>query len=106
MNRGNVSAEGTPAQLRSSFAEPLYELQVNNAARAVEELQAVPGVIEAAMFGRALHVVTEDSTGIEDAILRALQAAGLEPRALHRVQPTLEDVFVSLVRREGGALVS
>jgi ABC-2 type transport system ATP-binding protein len=83
----------------------LYELQVSNAARAVELLQDLPGVIEAAMFGRALHVVTEESPGVEDTIVRVLEDAGLAPRALHRVQPTLEDVFVSLVRREGGALV-
>ena len=106
MNRGNVIAEGTPGELRSSFSEPLYELQINNAARAVEVLQDLPGVIEAAMFGRALHVVTEDAPAVEDTIVRVLEDAGLEPRALHRVQPTLEDVFVSLVRREGGALVS
>ena len=106
MNRGNVIAGGTPGQLRASFGEPLYELQVNNAARAVEVLKQVPGVIEAAMFGRALHVVTENSPGVEAAIVGALQSAGLDPGALHRVQPTLEDVFVSLVRREGGALVS
>jgi ABC-2 type transport system ATP-binding protein len=105
MNRGNVIAEGTPGELRSSFGEPLYELQVSNAARAVELLQDLPGVIEAAMFGRALHVVTEESPGVEDTIVRVLEDAGLAPRALHRVQPTLEDVFVSLVRREGGALV-
>jgi ABC-2 type transport system ATP-binding protein len=106
MNRGKVIAEGTPAELRSGFTEPLYELQVSNAPRAVEELQRLPGVIEAAMFGRALHVVTEDSPVIESAIVDALQTAGLEPRALQRVPPTLEDVFVSLVRREGGAVVS
>ncbi len=105
MNRGKVIAEGSPSELRSGFTEPLYELQTSNAPRAVEVLQHLPGVIEAAMFGRAIHVVA-DGPDVDATILGALQEAGLEPRALHRVQPTLEDVFVSLVRREGGALVS
>jgi ABC-2 type transport system ATP-binding protein len=105
MNRGRIIAQGTPAELRDSFAEPLYELQASDAARAVEVLQRVPGVVEAAMFGRAVHIVATE-TEIEPAILASLQNAGLDPRALHRVRPSLEDVFVSLVRREGGALVS
>jgi ABC-2 type transport system ATP-binding protein len=105
MNRGKVIAEGTPSELRDGFTEPLYELQTRDAPRAVEILQHQPGIIEAAMFGRAVHVVADATPGVESTMVDALQRAGLEPRDLRRVQPSLEDVFVSLVRREGGAVV-
>jgi ABC-2 type transport system ATP-binding protein len=106
MNRGKIIAEGTPTELRAGFTEPLYEMQTRDAPRAVEILQHQPGVIEAAMFGRAVHVVADAGPGIESTMLDALERAGLEPHGLRRVQPSLEDVFVSLVRRGGGAVVS
>jgi ABC-2 type transport system ATP-binding protein len=105
MNRGKVIAEGTPTALRDGFTEPLYELQTRDAPRAVEVLHQQPGIIEAAMFGRAVHVVADARPGVESTMVDALQRAGLEPHGLRRVQPSLEDVFVSLVRREGGAVV-
>ncbi len=106
MNRGQVIAEGTPAELRGAFSEPIYELQTGDAPRAVEALQGQPGIIEAAMFGRTVHVVVEPAAPIESICRAALAARGLTFHALRRVPPSLEDVFVSLVRREGGAVVS
>jgi len=36
MNRGRVIAEGTPEELRAGFSEPIYELQTDDAPRALE----------------------------------------------------------------------
>ena len=41
----------------------------------------------------------------ERAVPAALGAAGIGFRDLARIEPSLEDVFVALVRREGGAVV-
>ena len=104
MNRGRRIAEGTPAELRAAMAEPILEVQTDDAPRAVEALQGAPGVLEAAMFGRALHVVVADAAVAAEVVPRTLAAAGRSVGAVRRVQPSLEDVFVALVRREGGAL--
>ncbi|NIP78550.1 MAG: ATP-binding cassette domain-containing protein [Gemmatimonadetes bacterium] len=101
MNRGRLIALDTPAALRESLELPLYEVGVADPPRGVEALRAAPGVLEAAMFGRTLHVLTEAEA--EDAIRRVLTEAGLEPGFVERSSPSLEDVFVALVRREGGA---
>jgi ABC-2 type transport system ATP-binding protein len=105
MNRGRVIAQGTPAELRSAFHEPIYELHTSDAPRAVEALQDVPGIVEASLFGRAVHVVATEGASVEAVVTGALAAHGLSCDSLRRVPPSLEDVFVSLVRREGGALV-
>ena len=102
MNRGRVIAEGTPAELRALATEPVFALQTDDAARAVAVLRELPDVLEAAMFGRAVHVTVRDAdrtTGL----VAALEAAGRRHGALERIAPSLEDVFVALVRREGGA---
>ena len=104
MNRGRLIALDRPGALRAAMAEPLFEVRVADAARAVAALEAGAGIVDAAMFGRAVHVVTESEGAGETAIRAALAGAGIAPDAVSPVEPSLEDVFVSLVRREGGAV--
>ena len=106
MNRGRVIAEGDPGELRALMREPIYELQTDDAPRAVEALQAEGAVHEAAMFGRRVHLVLAPGADAEAVVQAALGPAGLAVRRLTPVEPSLEDVFVALVRREGGAVVS
>ena len=101
MNRGRLIALDAPAQLRASVELPLYRVRAPQPAKAVAALQDTEGVLEAAMFGRTLHVLLE--TEAEGAITDALESEGLAPEWVERSQPSLEDVFVALVRREGGA---
>jgi len=104
MNRGRLIALDRPASLRSSLAEPILEVRTDDAARAVEALDGAAGVIEAAMFGRRLHVAVSDETLARSSIDRGLTGAGLRVESIDRIEPSLEDVFVSLVRREGGTV--
>ena len=106
MNRGKLIAQGAPAQLRAAFDEPIYSIRTSDAPRAVETLKRAPGIVEAAMFGRDVHVVASQGLAAEHEVAEALQAAPGGPISfggLRRVQASLEDVFVSLVRRGGGA---
>jgi hypothetical protein len=56
------------------------------------------------MFGRAVHVMVEDEQAAQSALPGALAAAGRTCEKLEPVEPSLEDVFVALVQREGGAV--
>jgi ABC-2 type transport system ATP-binding protein len=104
MNRGRLVALDRPAALRAELAEPILELRTDDAARAVEALKGADGVIEAAMFGRRVHVAAEDEARAGAAIRNRLSRAGLALERIERIDPSLEDVFVSLVRREGGTV--
>lgn len=105
LNRGRLIALDRPRVLRERVVEPILHVATDNAARSVQALEGVPGVIDAAMFGRSLHVtVTDERTGPE-AVRTALTRAGRRVDEIRPVHPSLEDVFVSLVRAEGGAVV-
>jgi ABC-2 type transport system ATP-binding protein len=104
MNRGRLIALDRPAALKAAMREPLLSLQTDDPAAAVEALRGAAGVIEAAMFGRAVHVVVDDAERARTAIPAALAARGRPITSLEPVTPSLEDVFVALVRREGGAV--
>ncbi|HSM59338.1 MAG TPA: ABC transporter ATP-binding protein [Longimicrobiales bacterium] len=105
MNRGRLIALDTPRALRGHVVEPILRVDVDDAPRAVEALLGAPGILEAAMFGRTLHVTVEDAERGPEAIRAALAAVGMEVHGIEPVEPSLEDVFVSLVRAEGGAVV-
>ncbi|HEY5491811.1 MAG TPA: ABC transporter ATP-binding protein [Gemmatimonadaceae bacterium] len=104
MNRGRIIALDRPPALRTQMAEPILEVTADNASAAARALQHQPGIIEAAMFGRAVHVVVEDVAAAEAFIPTLLSTHGIACTGIHPVRPSLEDVFVSLVRREGGAV--
>jgi ABC-2 type transport system ATP-binding protein len=104
MNRGRLIAEGKPAELRTRYHTQIVEVKVDDPARAVRALANVAGIEDAAMFGRHIHVTAQ--TGNPHALITsALQQHGLVAHELTDIAPSLEDIFVSLVRREGGAQV-
>jgi drug efflux transport system ATP-binding protein len=102
MNRGRLIALDRPTTLKATLGLPLLELHTEHPAQAVEVLRSTPGVIEAAMFGRDVHLLVENVDDVEPIIQERLLAAGLAGTA-EAVSPSLEDVFVALIRREGGA---
>jgi ABC-2 type transport system ATP-binding protein len=104
MNRGGVIALDTPEGLRDRMTEPLMELRTSDPPGAVEALRGEVEVVEAAMFGRTVHVVVEDESRAREAIPARLEARGVTLEVMERVSPSLEDVFVALVRKEGGAV--
>jgi ABC-2 type transport system ATP-binding protein len=102
MNRGRLIALDRPAELRRTLHQPLLELRTDDAPRAVEALQGAPGVVTAALFGRAVHLMVENEASAIAALPGVLAAHGLACESLDAVPPSLEDVFVALVLREGG----
>lgn len=103
MNRGSLIALDAPRALRRGMTEPILELAVEDAPKVVEVLKHTPGVIEAAMFGRSVHVTVRDAEQMRVNLPAALLAAGHAVNDVRDVLPSLEDVFVARVRAAGGA---
>jgi ABC-2 type transport system ATP-binding protein len=104
MHRGRLIALDRPAELKRALHQPLLELHTDDPPRAVEALQPAPGVITAGMFGRVVHVMVDDERAALEQLPALLRAAGRTCESLTAVEPSLEDVFVALVHREGGAI--
>jgi ABC-2 type transport system ATP-binding protein len=105
MNRGRIIALDRPAALRATMTEPLLAITADHGPAVAQALQGAPLVLEAAMFGRDVHVMVEDAAAAEEYLPVLLASKGLPIRSIETVRPSLEDVFVALVHREGGAVL-
>jgi ABC-2 type transport system ATP-binding protein len=103
MNRGRLIALDTPARLRASMSEPLLEIVTDHGAAVVEAIRDLPGVIEAGLFGRAVHAAVESAVTVRPRLEARLRERGHNWRAINPVAPSLEDVFIAKVRLAGGA---
>ncbi|BEH11352.1 MULTISPECIES: ABC transporter ATP-binding protein [Geobacter] len=106
--RGELIALGTPEELKTErMAEEIVEVSCDRPQELMEEIEAIPGVKHAALFGRGLHVVTADAAATVPAIAGVLAARRITADRIEKIIPSLEDVFVSLIEardREQGAL--
>jgi len=86
------SSEVTPAGTRR------FEISCSNPPAALAHSRRIPAVRDATLFGTDLHVLLDESLSPEALIE---QIAPGDPAAAHRpIHPTLEDVFVTLSRRQ------
>jgi ABC-2 type transport system ATP-binding protein len=104
MNRGRLIALDSPAALRAGMRVPLLQIRTQASARVVEALEAMPEVIDVGMFGRAVHAAVKDRDEGAAAVRVALETRGIPFGSIEEIPPSLEDVFVSLVHVEGGAV--
>jgi ABC-2 type transport system ATP-binding protein len=104
---GHLLALGTPAQLKElpivtppgtrhlEIQLPHQAADANGASRVaalLSELGHRPGVRHATMFGQAIHALVDAE--------RTPEELGLAGAVIHPAEPTLEDVFVALSRRQ------
>ncbi len=96
--RGKLIALGSPAEMKEgNVHDILLEIEADPLMHALELLDGEPAIRELAVFGATLHALVRDEKVAREAIGRRLGEAGLRVTGLARIQPTLEDVFVSLV---------
>ncbi len=96
--RGELVAMGSPAELKEAHMEDqVLLLTCERPQEALAVATAVEGVRDAALFGRDIHLMTEDAEHLEPTLRRTLEEGGFPVTRIDRITPSLEDVFVSLI---------
>jgi ABC-2 type transport system ATP-binding protein len=96
--RGELTATGTPQELKLKLMkEEVLELKSDHPQDLIEPLGKVPGVKEVALFGRGLHLVVDDFQKVKPALQQSLNKLNIPAENLKKIEPSLEDVFVSLI---------
>ena len=94
---GQLIARGTGDELIAQSRLVTFEAEGPRADRLARDLTGKPGVVMVAPFGQTLHVSGTDRKALEQAIAPHRRA----PFSWTEVPPTLEDVFINLMRSEG-----
>jgi len=103
IDHGQLIALGSPAELKSKhLAGTIYEIGTDHVLAAAEALAHVDGVLDAAVFGRALHVRLRQDLDAKAYLPAFLNSSGLLVNSIRPIEPTLEDVFVALVGHKTG----
>ena len=95
--RGKMVALGTPSELkRNAMKGELLLIECEPLGKAVDALQSAPEVMDAAVFGNALHLVVPDADAAVPRMKKFLADKGIAIGRIEKIRPSLEDVFVSL----------
>ena len=103
IDRGQLIALGSPGELKSKhLAGTIYEIGTDHVLAAAEALAHEEGVLDAAVFGRSLHVRLKQEIDAQAYLPSFLNSSGLFVNSIRPIDPSLEDVFVALVGRKAG----
>jgi ABC-2 type transport system ATP-binding protein len=95
--RGKIVALGTPSELKQSAMKgELLLVECAPLGSALEILQSAPGVMDASVFGNALHLTMQDAEQSARQLKGYLADRGVTVSRIEEIRPSLEDVFVSL----------
>ncbi len=95
---GKLLAHGTIREVIDAAKLSTWEIDGENVMDVAAQLRGKPGVEMVAPFGNTLHVSGTDRAALERSIKEGASRPGLK---VHAVAPTLEDVFIHLMRDLG-----
>jgi ABC-2 type transport system ATP-binding protein len=104
LQRGEIIASGSPAELRQSMMDGrIYEFEPSDTTEAVKLLRraAAEGRLPAQsveLYGTSVHVVIEDKLDEEQTLREVLEQGGIRAGSIRLIEPSLEDVFISCMR--------
>jgi ABC-2 type transport system ATP-binding protein len=97
LDRGRIAAEGTPAELKARIGGERIEVALDSPGQLAAASEALGPFADGPLAAETTGVITPVRPGtrlIE--VVRALEAAGVEATDVHRREPTLDDVFLTV----------
>jgi ABC-2 type transport system ATP-binding protein len=102
MHLGRLLVADTPQVIKSGFAGELLEVRAEDLRAARRIIEADPVARQVLAMGDRLMVTVDDSAAAQKILAQALERAGLGGVSLAPAEPTLEDLFVQVIRQQRG----
>ena len=97
LHNGRLFGVGTPAEAKARMPGTLFELRTSAPRRTAALLrEKLTGAI-VGLFGDRVHIATLQTDHFETQVRALVSAAGFEITLLRPIEPSLEDVFVSVL---------
>ncbi len=97
LHRGRLLSVGTPDEVKALFPGAILEVRSKDSRGAAAALRRVLPGASVGLFGDRVHVGTRAPREAIPAAERALRDAGIAFSPISAVEPSLEDVFVSVL---------
>ncbi|MFH1692538.1 MAG: ABC transporter ATP-binding protein [Candidatus Omnitrophota bacterium] len=96
--KGTLVAMGTPAEMKTKYMEnDIVEIEVNDPENTAEKLTKSSLVKDVALFGSNIHAVVHNAAEGVPKIESFFKSENIDGYRVKKIEPSLEDVFVSLV---------
>jgi len=105
MYQGKLIANASPDELKDDLPGILFQLDCDKPVEAESVLDGLSEVVDSSVHGVLVHVVVRRKKD-QNKILTLLENNGIQVERLEEIEPSLEDVFITMVessRRAGQA---
>lgn len=102
MNQGKLMVVDTPQKVKSLMKGTVVEVVCNNIRKSFNLLKQVPDITEVQAFGDRLNIVVSDIDKDTALIQNKLKNEGIEIINWRIIPPSLENVFISLLKSGTG----
>ena len=99
MNNGRIVKTDTPANIINSFNNPIICVTSENNHLARDIALKEEYVTDSYLFGEELHIIADDSDNAIKELLKKFEANNMKV-AITKTSPSLEDVFVNIIKSE------
>ncbi|HXF49930.1 MAG TPA: ABC transporter ATP-binding protein [Verrucomicrobiae bacterium] len=100
IHHGKILALDDPKRLKATSEREVFEVKIKNPRQWRERLEGLPGLLELEIFGDKLHLSFAKGEMQEKAVAEALSQKGATADSVRRIVPSLEDLFISLVKNQ------
>jgi len=101
IQKGDILSIDQPAGVIDSFPGELYAVRGSNTHRLLQDVRDYPGTATCFAFGDSLHVTFRSSAGaaaVPQSLLDYLHAKAHNDAAVEKIQPSIEDCFIHLLK--------
>ena len=100
--QGDLLVSDTPSAVKEQIGGKILELRVENHQKGMKVLEGARFIRSLVLSGDKIHLLVDDPEKSERTVREVLEEQKMEILDLVRVQPTLEDAFVSIVQGKKG----
>lgn len=97
--QGEMLVADTPSAAKARIGGTVLELRLEDHQRGMKILERLRTFRSLVLSGDKIHILVDRAEEAEKVIRDALKAEGMDRLSLNEVMPSLEDVFVSMVRQ-------
>lgn len=97
IHKGKLLACDAPQELKKLMPGAILEIRAGDARRGLRLLRERLAGISVGLFGDRLHLVTDDPDGVLALVPDIMHQDGIDLFGIRRIEPSLEDVFVSVL---------